>query len=137
MRMPRLTLHVLFAVAALLVWLGSAQAASVEEQRRLFLQAEEALLKGQRHAYLSLLPRLDGYPLTPYLAATDLERRLGSGSTAEVRAFLKAYGDIPASDSLRRKWLRELAKQARWADFLQDYTPQTNEDLLCLYGQAL
>ncbi|SMP73236.1 soluble lytic murein transglycosylase [Desulfonatronum zhilinae] len=137
MRMPRLTLHVLFAVAALFIWLSSAQAASVEEQRRLFLQAEEALRKGQRQTYLGLLPRLDGYPLTPYLTATDLERRLGSGSTAEVRAFLKAYGDIPAADSLRRKWLRELAKQARWADFLQDYTPQTNEDLLCLYGQAL
>ena len=137
MRMPRLTLHVLFTVAALFIWLGLAQAASVEEQRRLFLQAEEALRKGQRQTYLNLLPRLDGYPLTPYLAAMDLERRLGSGSTVEVRAFLKAYGDIPASDSLRRKWLRELAKQARWADFLQDYTPQTNEDLLCLYGQAL
>lgn len=137
MRMPRLTLQVLLPLAFLLVCLGSAQAASVEEQRRVFLQAEEALRKGQRQAYLNLLPRLDGYPLTPYLVAGDLERRLGSGAATEVRAFLRTYGDSPAADSLRRQWLRQLATQGRWAEFLQDYTPQGNENLQCLYGQAL
>lgn len=141
MRMPRLTIHVLFAVTVLFVWLGpdqaASQAASLDEQRRLFLQAEDALRKGQRQTYLNLLPRLDGYPLIPYLIANDLERRLGPGSTTEIRAFLRSYGDSPATDSLRREWLRELARQGRWSDFLDDYAPQRNENLQCLYGQAL
>lgn len=134
LRLMSLTLVI---TVALLPRLGSAQVASVIDQRALFLQAEEALGNGQRQAYLDLLSLLEGYPLKPYLIAQDLEQNFNTRSTADVRAFFRRYADSPVADSLRRAWLRELAKQQRWSDFLQDYTPQANEQLQCLYGQAL
>ncbi|WP_052812803.1 transglycosylase SLT domain-containing protein [Desulfonatronum thioautotrophicum] len=137
MHLLRLTPFILALTAAFFSWAGSVQAATVVDQRALFLQAEEALLRDQRQVYLNLLPRLEGYPLKPYLVAKDLELNCDIRTTANVREFLRSYGDSPVADPLRREWLRELARQKRWSDFLQDYIPQTNENLQCLYGQAL
>ncbi|GAB6060516.1 transglycosylase SLT domain-containing protein [Desulfonatronum parangueonense] len=133
----RLTICGLVALFAVHLWPLQADADSKAEQRVLFLQAEEALRKGQQQTYRNLLPRLEGYPLKPYLLGQDLERRLCPTLSHEVRSFLEKYGDSPVADSLRRKWLAELAKHRRWNDFLQDYTSQSNENLQCLYGQAL
>ncbi|SDB29945.1 soluble lytic murein transglycosylase [Desulfonatronum thiosulfatophilum] len=137
MSILRLMICGLVALFALHLWPLHADADFRAGQRELFLQAEEALRKGQQQTFRTLLSRLEGYPLTPYLVGQDLERRLCPSLAHDVRSYLEKYGDSPVADSLRRKWLSELAKHRRWNDFLQDYTPQSNENLQCLYGQAL
>lgn len=106
------------------------------QERQLFLQAEEALRKGQRQTYQQLLAGLGDYPLIPYLLQQDLEQRMALDIAGEVRSFLQTHeGSVPA-ENLRRVWLRLLAKHNRWEGFVQDYRPQTDANLQCLLGQA-
>lgn len=127
----------LLAIVLGIMFSGPGHAAGREEQRRLFLAAEEALGKGQHQAYLDMLPRLGDYPLKPYVLRQDLDRRMGLRIADEVRFFLETYDDSPLAASLRGQWLRELARHGRWSQFLQDYRPQTDAELQCFYGQAL
>jgi len=106
------------------------------QERQLFLQAEEALHKGQHQTYLNLLARLGDYPLIPYLLQQDLEKRMSLDIAGEVRSFLQTYAGSPPAENLRRSWLKLLAKHHRWDSFLQDYRPQTDANLQCLLGQA-
>lgn len=114
-----------------------AGSAGIEEMRRLFLQAEKALLNGQRQVFLELLPQLEGYPLKPYLVQQDLDGRMDLHISDEIRSFLQGHAGTPPAENLRGKWLRLLARHERWDDFLRDHRPQANVELQCLHGKAL
>ncbi len=136
-RIFHLTLPVVVFLCTLLWMPGPAASAGPEQQRRLFLQAEEALRKGQRQTFSNLLAKLEHYPLGVYLRQQDLEKRLSLNNAGEVRAFLRDYDGTPSADALRRNWLALLARHGRWEAFLRDYRPQTDADLLCHHGRAL
>lgn len=108
-------------------------AASLTAQRAAFLQAEQA----QRTGPTPDLAELRHYPLYPYLLYQGLERRLPEWPTAEVRAFLQEYADLPLATRLRQTWLRRLAAAQRWEDYLQDFQPTGNPELECWRRQAL
>ena len=115
----------------------SSEAFGSEMRRKIFLQAEEALRKGQRQDYLSMRAELGDYPLLPYLTQQDLEKRISPGITGEVRAFLREHDATPPAEALRRPWLALLAENGRWSQFAEDYRSQKDENLQCFYGQAL
>ncbi len=102
-------------------------------QRQAFQAAEQALQRGQPVAFGTLAD----YPLYPYLLYRDLTQRLAKDPAAEVRSFLKTYNDSPLAGRLRNAWLQQLAKEQRWADFLQDYRPTDDVTLVCWQRQAL
>jgi len=139
--MKRISCLLVFALMLTMVgmtrWSGLADAASVDQQRQMFLQAEEALRKGQRQTYQNLLSRLGDYPLVPYLVQQDLDRRMHLNIANEICSLLDSLEGAPPAENLRRKWLNLLARHGRWQDFLSDYRPQSSVDLQCLHGQAL
>jgi soluble lytic murein transglycosylase len=102
-------------------------------QRQAFQAAEQALQSGQAVTFSALAD----YPLYPYLLYRDLTHRLTKDPAAEVRSFLKTYDDTPLAGRLRSAWLQQLAKEQRWADFLQDYRPTADVALNCWQRQAL
>ncbi|MFO1433666.1 MAG: transglycosylase SLT domain-containing protein [Candidatus Competibacteraceae bacterium] len=106
---------------------------TLDAQRQAFQAADQALQNGQPVAY----DNLAAYPLYPYLRYRDLARRLNENPVAEVRTFLSRYDATPPAERLRRAWLLELAKERRWADFLQDYRPGNDITLTCWQRQAL
>lgn len=112
-------------------------AAGLEYKREIFIQAEEALAKGLRQDYLARRAELGDYPLLPYLTQQDLEKRMSSGIAGEVRAFLRDFDGTPPAEALRRPWLAQLVKNGQWNRFVEDYRPQSDENLQCYYGQAL
>jgi soluble lytic murein transglycosylase len=112
-------------------------AAGLEYKREIFIQAEEALGKGQRQDYLARKAELGDYPLLPYLTQQDLEERMDPGIAGEVRSFLRDYDGTPPADALRRPWLAQLVKNGQWNRFVEDYRLQSDENLQCYYGQAL
>jgi soluble lytic murein transglycosylase len=112
-------------------------ASGLEYKRRIFIQAEEALSKGQRQDYQARRAELGDYPLLPYLTQQDLEKRMNPGIAGEVRSFLRDYDDTPPAEALRRPWLVQLAENGQWKRFVEDYRPQSDENLQCYYGQAL
>lgn len=108
-----------------------------EMSRKIFLQAEEALAKGQHAEYLARRAALGDYPLVPYLTQQDLEKRMSLLVAGEVRAFLRHHEGTPPAEALRRPWLALLAENGRWSQYAEDYRPQKDENLQCFFGQAL
>lgn len=106
-------------------------------QRELFRVADAALAAGERSALTIARTTLRNYPLYPYLLHHDLHQRLDEFPAAEVRAFIRDYADLPLAERLHSQWLRHLAHNQRWDDFLDDYQPRDNVTLDCLQRQAL
>ena len=110
---------------------------TLTEQRTRFLEAEKALRLKRLSKFRKLLPTLKDYPLYPYLRYQELKQRLHKVSTDELKQFLSEYESLPISYLLRKKWLRLKARQGRWQQFLDFYTPQRTTRLQCNYLHAL
>ena len=106
-------------------------------QRNLFKSADKALRAENRVLFEQLKSNLENYPLYPYLLYRDLGRRLDKNPVAEIRAFLDTYTDVPVAERLYDAWLKQLAKEQRWQDYLQDYRFNQNVTLNCYYRRAL
>ncbi|TVP55610.1 MAG: hypothetical protein EA349_09165 [Halomonadaceae bacterium] len=106
-------------------------------QRGWFLQAEEALRRGDQEQFQSLKARLEDYPLLPYLELRQIQRRLFATDSAEVMAVLDFHRDIPHSESLRQQWLTHLGSNGRWQE-LQTLSegPLRGQRLQCLALRA-
>ncbi|MGD9888739.1 MAG: transglycosylase SLT domain-containing protein [Halothiobacillaceae bacterium] len=91
--------------------------AGLEEERAAFASAYPRVQGGQALDAESLAA-LKSYPLLPYLTYLDLRERLPLAETAEVAAFVQAYPLSFMTDDLRRRYLRQLAKNADWAAYL-------------------
>lgn len=111
--------------------------ADLKSQRLVFEAAEQALKDDKAAEFQRLLKGLADYPLYPYLVYQELRPRLNKARTAEVYGFLWAYADSPLAWRLHDAWLRELAEQRRWQDFLADYQPVDDTEIQCLYRRAL
>ncbi|HHI93272.1 MAG TPA: hypothetical protein ENK04_07145 [Gammaproteobacteria bacterium] len=111
--------------------------AALAEQRTRFLAAEKALRLRRVSEFHRLSSTLTDYPLYPYLQYQDIKRRLHKIPVKKVSAFLEQYQSLPVSRSLRHKLLRQLARQGRWQQYLDFYTPTKNIRLQCHYLYAL
>lgn len=114
-----------------------AAGASLDTQRRLFLEAERALRAGDSNSAAQLKRELVDYPLLPYLDYQDLKGRLTYGGRQEVDRFLKVYPDSPLSELVRGPWLNLLADQKRWQEYLDYYQPSDSLERRCQQAQAL
>ena len=106
----------------------------LEQQRTVFLQAEQALKSGNQAVFLQLSAGLTDYPLYPYLQYQWLSNRLPE--TEKIQAFLSAYSDSRYAGMLRAKWLAYLADQQRWSEFIQNYQASDNVALECQFQWA-
>jgi len=136
----KLALAARMGLVALALTLTAAHAAGTDRlaaQRQEFLQAEDALHRGDRVQFWALVDRLHRYPLYPYLRYEDLRERLDSAKRAELDAFLDAFADTPLAPRLRRAWLDRLASQQRWADYLHADQPSGHPERRCRHRRAL
>lgn len=113
-----------------------AKANNLDEQRRLFEQAIDALVTGQRDTFNELAERNSAYILYPYLEYYDLRDRLAEASETEVAKFINKYSDMPMSRRIRNRWLFDLAENSRWETYHKYYTGQRNIKLQCYYLYA-
>ena len=112
------------------------------QQRLDFVVAEQALKQRKLTEFQRLLTKLTDYPLYPYLLYQELYPRLDKAPTAEVYGFLWAYSDSPLAWRVYDAWLRTLAEQGRWQDFVGAYQPvsaagDNSSEMSCLYHRAL
>lgn len=120
----------------LLFDLATAYGASLDEQRQYYDQAKAALARNNPDVYYQYAAALADYPLTPYLAYSDLNARLKTADNQEVRRFLSAHGDLPQTNWLKLRWLRLLADRGDWQTFVDYYSADLGfAELDCLYGQ--
>jgi len=128
--------NVLIAIT-LLFTAGSAAATATftEQQRQRFLEAREALDKGDGARFEKLSVQLRDYPLYPYLTYWQMER-MDALDGRRVHAFLYRYGDAPFVTPLRERWLRQLAGKEQWDEYLTDYRTSKQGELRCDYYYA-
>lgn len=100
-------------------------------QRESFAKVLKAQAAGRHTLARKLAAGLEDYPLYPYFRYEDLRRRLHRLPEADVAHFLTAYGDSYLGARLRKEWLRQLARRARWESFLRFYAPQDDTKLRC------
>ena len=109
----------------------------LEEQRKLFIQAEKALKLGRYTQYKKLEHRLIDYPLYPYLRFIELERNLKNTSNKKIQSFLHTYHNTPLANKLYYRWINSLARRGKSAALIQYFRPTQNTRLLCNYANAL
>ena len=109
--------------------------ASAEQQRPLFLRAEQAIKQGRTSEADGLMAELGDYPLFPYLLYQKLVRELDN--TAPVEKFLDRYGQTRQAILLRQHWLERLATRGEWTQYAQNYRETENINLQCNYYLAL
>lgn len=126
----------IICTTSLLFWINITVAANIDIQRQQFLQAYEALQKGDLATYQQLEPYLHNYLLYYYLRYSELQPKLKSADPNEVHSYLEQYGNTAFGDLLRRDWLYQLAKQGNWFTFIDLYTPQKSTSLQCYYAIA-
>lgn len=117
-----LTIAIGLGIVALQPAAGESNADPHAAARREFIAALEQAKHG-----VPMPPAGDGealrdYPLYPYLQAARLQRRFDDPTAArEIQEFLEAQAGAPASASLRRSWLMELALRRKWEAYLAAY----------------
>ena len=105
-------------------------------QRQLFQQAYQAFLQKNDIEFQLLAKTLKNYPISYYLQFIELERKLKTATSSEVKDFLNKYSDTQVAYRLRRQWLYLLAKRKDWQTYLDFYTPQNHKYLRCYQLQA-
>jgi soluble lytic murein transglycosylase len=115
----------------------SIQPEQLDQQRKLYAQAAQALRNNQLQTFEKLMVELGDYPLTAYLRADYLEDRLNQPDLPALRQFLDQETGTLVGERLRRGLLKQLAKKQQWAEFLSFYQPQDDLALQCLNLEAL
>jgi soluble lytic murein transglycosylase len=126
-------------ILALTVSLGAAvtSAASLDDARDVFVQAEKALRAGDQAQFDQLRERLHDYPLRPYLDYAYLRRHLATASENQIVNFINANRDNPLGVRLQTHWLNHLGKHQRWAEYLTLYDNGNDIERRCHYLHAL
>ena len=89
--------------------------------RMVVIEAQAALRRGQRGRFDRLAESLRSHPLHPWLRFLAFRRNFGRHSEAAIEAFLATVPGTPMADIVRVLWLERLARQHRWARFLEVY----------------
>jgi soluble lytic murein transglycosylase len=98
--------------------------------REQFLAAYAAADSGAQGTATRDSDVLRAYPLYPYVVAARLQGKLDDpAASPAIRAFLDTYGDQPAAQSLRSRWLMALAVGKRWDDYLSVYRADVDDSL--------
>lgn len=139
--MPRISTPThIFSMALLSLTLTSAfhvQAASLEQQRTWYNQAQKAFDKKDMATFNSNKVKLGGYPLYPYLEYRAFNAVLKNKSPSQVKSFVSKYQALPFSQTIQSRYLSHLAQGDRWRDFLSmQPTAPKGTSLQCDYYYA-
>ena len=110
-------------------------------ERIIVLDARRALRRGEGRRFDRLANSLRDHPLHSWLRYLEFRRRFGRHSESAIEAFLATVPDTPMADLVRKLWLDRLARQHRWARFLEVYASLSpgwvETRLKCIRARAL
>ncbi len=107
--------------------------ADLQQQRRLFSAAEQAIAQGDDARFRAVRSRLDGYPIAAYLDLDAFRKTLVDARPEAVRAFLKRHQDYPFRYRLLGEWLDVLAKRKDWSGYIDFYDGRKDALPECRY----
>jgi soluble lytic murein transglycosylase len=106
--------------------------------RTQFVELEKQLKTAPYAEVAGLIAPLKDYPLYPYLQYQVYERFPERLTQAEVSRFLDAYPLFPRRTRLQQAWLKQLAKENHWSQWLTAYQklPVKSEIYQCDLARA-
>ena len=116
--------------------LPAGDSGDLSNAREQFLAARQALVQDDFENFARLQASLQDYPLYPYLVFWQMERSLDSRTTASILSFVDEYKDTPLAWRMRVAWLRHLAANGRWEEYLSFYRSSRNTELRCHFHTA-
>ncbi|NRF28011.1 murein transglycosylase [Vibrio coralliilyticus] len=116
----------------------SAMASDLQQQRKIYDQAQEYLDNNQVTQYQKIRNKIKDYPLTPYTDYRAFLVDIGQHSPAEVEAFIDTYSTLPFSARIRAPYIDSLARQKQWQKLAEFQTVEPRgETYQCHYYHAL
>ncbi|HBF09596.1 MAG: transglycosylase SLT domain-containing protein [Pseudomonadota bacterium] len=111
------------------------------QNRQKYQIALKSLKAGKQTAFNQYKSQLEAdlYPLAPYLTYYDYRKNLSRVSDEEIITFIDKNWDSPISESLKQRWLKQLASQQNWDAFIEHFVPEEdakNDELLCSQANA-
>ena len=91
--------------------------------------AHDAYRVGDSVRFEHFAARLHHSILRPYIDYWRINLNLQQASNADIDAFVANHDDSPLAARLQVDWLRQLARQQNWPDFLVRYAKQENPDI--------
>lgn len=114
---------------------GAAVEARAQSQEDLFLGAARAYQSQDPERFAYYASRVQPSVLDAYLAYWQLDLRINQAEPPEVAAFLERHADSLVAERLRASWLKRLAREQNWPQFLSFYPGLNNPDteLVCAH----
>ncbi|WP_169303039.1 transglycosylase SLT domain-containing protein [Thalassotalea mangrovi] len=103
------------------------------EQRETYSSLIKQTFEFGSSEYQNALTKLDDYPLQPYFVRNQLRKNLTLDNEVHVAAFLDEHQHTPLDWSLRRAWLKYLAKKGEGKKYVQYFRPTSDATLSCHY----
>jgi len=125
-----------FAFTSFLLITRAMAAPIVADDR--FLAARDAVRVGDRAKFERLSPELQGHDLLAYVEYWRILMDIKTADWSTVKAFLVRYENSYLAEKLRSDWLKQMAKQQRWADFDAEFPSmlQPDQELSCFALQS-
>ncbi|MDZ7781869.1 MAG: transglycosylase SLT domain-containing protein [Halioglobus sp.] len=116
---------------------AAATSERLEEARRDYSEALEALQRREWDDFTRLRSRLEEYPLSIYLDYYHLTRPGLRVPPEQANRFLQRSADSPLPNRFLARYLRDVGREKRWADFLAVHPEEPNSVVLkCYYFRA-
>ncbi len=137
---PVAYLWTLLCLVLLLVPLYPAQSAlaltDLTELRITYKEAERLLSQRKFSAWRKLKPKLQNYPLYPYLQLKELRAKGSKTRNSEVVKYL-SKADMPLTPDFSNWWLNRLYKERNWELIVDHYADHKTIHSRCRYAEAL
>ena len=112
-------------------------APSLDESRRLYREAIDEISRGRLNNAEKLVPKLNNYPLLPYLELELVKAQINSVSDKTIDVYLQQYGDTIVGQRIRISWLNKLLRSRDWPRFVRYYQKNSSTATSCHYAYAL
>ncbi|CAA0088267.1 Soluble lytic murein transglycosylase [Zhongshania aliphaticivorans] len=110
---------------------------SLDESRLLYREAITEISRGRLANAEKLIPKLNNYPLLPYLELELIKAQINNVSPQTIDVYLQQYGDTIVGQRLRISWLNKLRRSRDWPRYVHYYKKNSSKTGSCLYAYAL
>ena len=109
---------------------------SLAELRKSYIEADRLLNRKRAGQWLKLSPKLENYPLYPYLRLKEIRVTQSQFTNSEISQIISEM-EIPIPNRFKSWWLNRLIARNDWDLISLHYGNSSNPELQCKHTQAL
>ena len=109
---------------------------SLTELRKSYVEADKLLNRKRVGQWLKLSPKLENYPLYPYLRLKEIRVTQSQFTNSEISQIISGM-EIPIPNQFKKWWLNRLIARNDWDLISLHYGNASNTKTQCIHTQAL